>query len=61
MTVWRPVEVGCSVALLTLAITRVCRKPGISSVSRKKKFWFFIKKKKKKVNDLVGTRPIKTE
>ena len=44
VTVWRPAEVGCSVALLTVVITRVYRKPGISSVSRKKKFWLLIKK-----------------
>ena len=28
VTVWRPAEVGCSVALLTVVITRVCRKQG---------------------------------
>ena len=40
VTVWRPAEVGCSVALLTVVITRVCRKPWISSVSRKNKYIF---------------------
>ena len=41
VTVWRPAEVGCSVALLTVVITRVCRKPGIFfSVSRKKIYIF---------------------
>ena len=40
VTVWRPSEVGCSVAILTVVITRVCRKPGISSVSQKKKYIF---------------------
>ena len=44
MTLWRPAEVGCSVALFTVVITRVYRKPGMSSVSRKKKFWLLIKK-----------------
>ena len=48
VTVWRPAEVGCSVAILTIVITRVCSKPGISSVSRKKLFWLFIKKNKKR-------------
>ena len=43
-TVWRPAEVGCSVSLLTILITIVCRKPGISSVFRKKQIWLFIKK-----------------
>ena len=39
VTLWRSAEVGCSVTILTVVIglTRVCRKPGISSVSRKKK------------------------
>ena len=32
VAVWRPVKVGCSVPLLTVVITRVCRKSGISSV-----------------------------
>ena len=40
MTVWRPAEMGWSVALLTVAITRVCIKPDISSVSRNKKYIF---------------------
>ena len=48
VTVWHPGEVGCSVPLLTVVVTKVCRKPGISSVFRKKKiyfrFWLFIKK-----------------
>ena len=55
MAVWRPAEVGCSVPLLTVVITRVCRKSGISSVFRKNNLWLFIEKK---MNDLVGTRPI---
>ena len=39
VTLWRSAEVGCSVTIFTVVIglTRVCRKPGISSVSRKKK------------------------
>ncbi len=45
VAVWRPAEVGCSVSLLTVVITRVCRKPGISSVFRKKQIWLFIKKR----------------
>ena len=52
--VWRPAAVGCSVPLLTVVITRVCRKSGISSVFRKNNLWLFIEKK---MNDLVGTRP----
>ena len=55
VAVWRPAEVGCSVPLLTVVITRVCRKSGISSVFRKNTLWLFIEKK---MNDLVGTRPI---
>ena len=55
VAVWRPAEVGCSVPLLTVVITRVCRKSGISSVFRKNNLWLFIEKK---MNDLVGTRPI---
>ena len=55
VTVWRPAEVGCSVPLLTVVITRVCRKSGISSVFRNNNLWLFIEKK---MNDLVGTRPI---
>ena len=41
--------------LLTVVITRVCRKSGVSSVFRKNNLWLFIEKK---MNDLVGTRPI---
>ena len=55
VAVWRPAEVGCSVPLLTVVITRVCRKPGISSVFRKNNLWLFTEKK---MNDLGGTRPI---
>ena len=55
VAVWRPAEVGCSVPLLTVVITRVCRKSGISSVFRKNNLWLFIEKK---MNDLGGTRPI---
>ena len=55
VAVWRPAEVGCSVPRLTVVITRVCRKSGISSVFRKNTLWLFIEKK---MNDLVGTRPI---
>ena len=55
VAVWRPAEVGCSVPLLTVVITTVCRKSGISSVFRKNNLWLFIEKK---MNDLVGTRPI---
>ena len=40
MTVWRPAEVGWYVTRLTVAIKRVCRKPGISSISRKKIYIF---------------------
>ena len=55
VAVWLPAEVGCHVPLLTVVITRVCRKSGISSVFRKNNLWLFIEKK---INDLVGTRPI---
>ena len=41
VTVWRPAEVGCSVALLTVVITRVYRKPGNSSVSERKHIIIF--------------------
>ena len=47
VTVWRPAEVGCSVALFTVVITRGCRKPGISSNFRKKQSWLFIQAVKK--------------
>ena len=53
VAVWRPAEVGCSVPLLTVVITRVCRKSGISSVFRKNRLFI-----EKKMNDLGGTRPI---
>ena len=46
---------GFSVPLLTVVITRVCRKSEISSVFRKNNLCLFIEKK---MNDLVGTRPI---
>ena len=46
---------GLFYAALTVVITRVCRKSGISSVFRKNNLWLFIEKK---MNDLVGTRPI---
>ena len=55
VAVWHPAEVGCSVTVLTVVITRVCRKSGISSVFRKNNLWLFIEKK---MNDLGGTRPI---
>ena len=55
VAVWRPAEVGCSVPLLTVVITRVCRKSGISCVFRKNNLWLFAEKK---MNDLGGTRPI---
>ena len=55
VAVWRPAEVGSSVPLLTVVITRVCRMSGISSVFRNNNVWLFIEKK---MNDLVGTRPI---
>ena len=55
VAVWRLAEVGCSVPLLTVVITRVCKKSEISSVFRKNNLWLFIEKK---MNDLVGTRPI---
>ena len=42
--VWHPAEVGCSVPLLTVVITGVCRKPGISSVFRNNNLWLFIEK-----------------
>ena len=45
VAVWRPAEVGCSVPLLTVVITRVCRKSGISSVFRKKQFVVVYRKK----------------
>ena len=45
VTLWRPAEVGCSVPLLTVVITRVCRKPGISSVFRKNNFLVVYTKK----------------
>ena len=45
VTLWRPAEGGCSVPLLTVVITRVCRKPGISSVFRKNNLLLFIKKR----------------
>ena len=44
VAVWRPAEVACSVPLLTDVITRVCRRPGISSVFRNNNLWLFIKK-----------------
>ena len=45
VAVCRPPEVGCSVPLLTVVITRVCRKSGISSVFRKNNLWLFIEKR----------------
>ena len=45
VAVWRPAEVGCSVPLLTVVITRVCRKSGVSSVFRKNNLWLFIEKR----------------
>ena len=45
VAVWRPAELGCSVSLLTVVITRVCRKSGISSVFRKNNLWLFIEKR----------------
>ena len=39
VAVWRPAEVGCSVPLFTVVITRVCRKSGISSVFRNNNLW----------------------
>ncbi len=44
VTLWRPAEVVCSVPLLTVVITRVCRKPWISSVFRKNNFLVVYKK-----------------
>ena len=44
VTLWRPAEVGCYVPLLTVVTTRVCRKPGISSVFRKNNLCLFIQK-----------------
>ena len=55
VAVCRPAEVGCSVPLLTVVITRVCRKSGISSVFRREKIVVVYRKK---MNDLMGTRPI---
>ena len=42
VTVWRSGAVcrPSSVPLLTVVITKVCRKPGITSVFRKKKYSF---------------------
>ena len=45
VAVWRPAEVGCSVPILTVVITRMCRKSGISSVFRKNNLWLFIEKR----------------
>ena len=44
VAVWRAAEVGCFVPLLTVVITRVCRKSGISSVFRKNNLWLFIER-----------------
>ena len=41
VAVWRPAEVGCSVALLTVVLTRVCRD---FFCFPKEKFWLIIKK-----------------
>ena len=47
VAVWCPAEVGCSVPILTVVITRVCRKKEQ-----------FVVVYRKTMNDLVGTRPI---
>ena len=45
VAVWSPAKVGCSVPLLTVVITRVCRKSGITSVFRNNNLWLFIEKR----------------